>query len=89
MDHKREHRTPPPPLARVMGVDRQQQQQLEEGRCSRVSGSDAVLIFSWREKFTYVRYSVARGPRFFKWKMLRESGSYALIFLQFFIALVT
>ena len=26
MDHKREHRTPPPPpLARVMGVDRQQQ----------------------------------------------------------------
>ena len=25
MDHKREHRTPPPPLARVMGVGRQQQ----------------------------------------------------------------
>ena len=24
MDHKREHRTPPPPLARVMGVGRQQ-----------------------------------------------------------------
>ena len=29
MDHKREHRTPPPPLARVMGVGRQQQQHPE------------------------------------------------------------
>ena len=24
MDHKREHQTPPPPLARVMGVGKQQ-----------------------------------------------------------------
>ena len=24
--------------------------ELEEGRCSQVSGSEAVLIFSWREK---------------------------------------
>ena len=25
--------------------------ELEEGRCSRVSGSEAVLIFSWWDKF--------------------------------------
>ena len=36
-----------------------------------------------------VRCSVAMGPRFFKWKMLRESEPYALLFLQFLIALVT
>ena len=36
-----------------------------------------------------VRCSVARGPRIFKWKMLRESGPYALLFLQLLIALVT
>ena len=35
-----------------------------------------------------VRWSVARGPRLFKWKMLRESGPYALLLLQLFIALV-
>ena len=29
------------------------------------------------------------GSRFFKWKMLRESGSYVLLFLQLLIALVT
>ena len=33
--------------------------------------------------------SVARGPRFFKWKMRRESGPYALLFLQLLIALMT
>ena len=32
---------------------------------------------------------MARGPRFFKWKMLRESGPYALLLLQLLIALVT
>ena len=32
-----------------------------------------------------VRCSVARGPR----KMMRESGPYALLFLQLLIALVT
>ena len=31
VDHKQEHLTPPPPLARVMGVGRQQQQHDEEG----------------------------------------------------------
>ena len=36
-----------------------------------------------------MRCSVARGPRFFKWMMLRESGSYALLLLQLLIALVT
>ena len=36
-----------------------------------------------------VRCSVARGPRFFKWKMLRESGPYTLLLLQLLIALVT
>ena len=29
------------------------------------------------------------GLTLFKWKMLRESGLYALLFLQIFIALVT
>ena len=36
-----------------------------------------------------MRCSVARGPWFFKWKMLRESGPYALLLLQLVIALVT
>ena len=36
-----------------------------------------------------VRCSVARGPRFFKWKVLRESGPYALLPLQLMNALVT
>ena len=36
-----------------------------------------------------VRCSVARGHRFFKWKMLRESAPYALLLLQLLIALVT
>ena len=36
-----------------------------------------------------MRCSVAMGPRFFKWKMLRESGPYALLLIQFLIALVT
>ena len=36
-----------------------------------------------------VRCSVARGPRLFKWKMLRESGPYALLLLLLLIALVT
>ena len=39
--------------------------------------------------YSAVRCSVARGPRFFKWKMLRESGPYALLLLQLLIALVT
>ena len=34
-------------------------------------------------------YSIARGPRFFKWKMLSLSGPNALLFLQLLIALVT
>ena len=36
-----------------------------------------------------MRCSVARGPRFFKWKVLRESEPYALLLLQLFIALET
>ena len=32
---------------------------------------------------------MTRGPRFFKWKMLRESGPYDLIFLQLLTALMT
>ena len=36
-----------------------------------------------------VRYSVALGPRFFKWKMLSRSGPKALLLLQLLIALVT
>ena len=34
-------------------------------------------------------YSIALGPRFFKWKMLSLSGPNALLFLQLLIALVT
>ena len=34
-------------------------------------------------------YSIALGPRFFKWKMLCLSGPNALLFLQLLIALVT
>ena len=33
--------------------------ELEEGRCSRVSGSEAVLILSWREKFVNRGYMSA------------------------------
>ena len=36
-----------------------------------------------------VRYSVALGLRFFKWKMLSRSGLKALLLLQLLIALVT
>ena len=36
-----------------------------------------------------VIYSIAVGPRFFKWKMLSLSGPNALLFLQLWIALVT
>ena len=36
-----------------------------------------------------VRYLVALGPRFFKWKMLIRSGPKALLLLQLLIALVT
>ena len=34
-------------------------------------------------------YSMALGPRFFKWKMLSLSGTKALLYLQFLIALLT
>ena len=34
-------------------------------------------------------YSIALGPKFFKWKMLNLSGPNALLFLQLLIALVT
>ena len=34
-------------------------------------------------------YSIALGPRFFKWKMLSLSGPNALLFIQLLIALVT
>ena len=34
-------------------------------------------------------YSIALGPRFFKWKMLSLSGPNALLFLQLFIAILT
>ena len=34
-------------------------------------------------------YSMALGPRFFKWKMLSVSGPKALLFLQLLIALIT
>ena len=34
-------------------------------------------------------YSIALGPRFFKWTMLSLSGPNALLFLQLLIALVT
>ena len=36
-----------------------------------------------------MRCSVAMSPRFFKWVMRRESGPYALLFLQLLILLVT
>ena len=36
-----------------------------------------------------VMYSIALGPRFFKWKMLSLSGPNAQLFLQLFIALLT
>ena len=36
-----------------------------------------------------VIYSIALGPRFFKWKMLSLSGPNASLFLQLLIALVT
>ena len=36
-----------------------------------------------------VRCSVARGLRFFKWTMLRESWPYALLLIQLLIALVS
>ena len=39
--------------------------------------------------YSDVGCSVARGPWFFKWKMLKESGPYALLLLQLLIALVT
>ena len=39
--------------------------------------------------YSAVRCSVARGPRIFKWKMLRESGPYALLLLQLLVTLVT
>ena len=42
-----------------------------------------------RQSLSAVRCSVARGPRFFKWKMLRESVPYALLFIQLLFALVT
>ena len=36
-----------------------------------------------------VMCSVSRGHRFLKWKMLRESGPYALLLIQLLIALMT
>ena len=36
-----------------------------------------------------VIYSIALGPRSFKWKMLSLSGLIALLFLQLLIALIT
>ena len=36
-----------------------------------------------------VMYSMALGPRLFKWKMLSLSGPKALLFLQLLIALLT
>ena len=36
-----------------------------------------------------VMYSMALGPRFFKWKMLSLSGPKALLFLQLLIDLLT
>ena len=36
-----------------------------------------------------VMYSMALGPRCFKWKMLSLSGPKALLFLQLFIAFIT
>ena len=36
-----------------------------------------------------VMYSMALGPRCFKWKMLSLSGPKALLFLQFLIAFIT
>ena len=36
-----------------------------------------------------VVYSIALGPRCFKWKMLSLSGPKALLFLQLLIALIT
>ena len=39
--------------------------------------------------YSSVRCSVARGPRFFKWKMMRESEPYALLLIQLLITLVT
>ena len=36
-----------------------------------------------------VMYSIALGPRCFKWKMLSLSGSKAFLFLQLLIAFIT
>ena len=36
-----------------------------------------------------VMYSIALGPRSFKWKMLSLSGPTALLFLQLLIAFIT
>ena len=53
--------------------------------------TNEVLLIDGRRQDSLqsvVRCSVARGPRFFKWKMLRESWPYALLFLQLLVALV-
>ena len=78
-----------PPLARVIGAGRQQQDlretppQLHEGGVGRQQQDLRESLQS------VMSCSVARGPRLFKWKMPRESGPYALLFLQLLIALVT
>ena len=36
-----------------------------------------------------VMYSIALGPRCFKWKMLNSSGPNGLLFLQLLIAFIT
>ena len=48
--------------------------------------SDRSRLRGWRGA---VMYSMALGPRFFKWKMLSLSGPKALLFIQLLIALLT
>ena len=55
MDHKREHRTPPPPLERVMGVGRQQQvssSSIREEQTNPTSIQQASLRKKMKDNFT-------------------------------------
>ena len=50
--------------------------------------TNKVFQIDGRRQESHCRCSVARDPRFFKWKILRVSGLYAMLLLQLFIALV-
>ena len=63
--------------------------------CLAIGMTNEVFQIDGRRKdlreslYSAVRCYVSRGPRFFKWRMLRESGPYALLLLQLLISLVT